>query len=224
MNIQFYALISFLLGKNVSIFNSLAKNSAERHIGSSKPERHWLLQSLDRWIAGEWYNTLCYTFSLVIKYFTPVYKYNKALYSVKFYLLFLNRDLPQSLQELGGWLNEQLVEFFVDYARLCFEKFGDRVKYFVTFNEPYVNVIKGYDLAVFAPGIKEPLESPYKAVHTMLKSHALTYQVYQKEFKDKQQGQIGISIDSSNYSPKDPNSQEDRDAADRAYQFRVFFK
>ena len=46
-------------------------------------------------------------------------------------------DLPQHLQEAyGGWESEQMVDIFGDYARLCFEQFGDRVKYWITFNEP----------------------------------------------------------------------------------------
>ena len=42
-------------------------------------------------------------------------------------------DLPQTLQDSGGWPNEDLIEHFCDYARLCFESFGDRVCLFFTF-------------------------------------------------------------------------------------------
>lgn len=82
--------------------------------------------------------------------------------------------------------------------------------------------MKVYDFATFAPAIKEPLESPYKAVHTMLKSHAVAYQIYKNEFKDKQKGKVGFSVDSSNYGPKDPSSPTDLEAADKAFQFRVY--
>jgi beta-glucosidase/6-phospho-beta-glucosidase/beta-galactosidase len=129
--------------------------------------------------------------------------------------------LPQELQKMDGFENEQMTEFFSEYARLCFKNFGSRVKYWITFNEPYIFAMKGYDFANFAPGIKEPLEAPYKVVHTMLKCHALAYGIYQREFKDQQQGKIGLSIDSSNYSARNPEAKGDIEAADKCYQFRV---
>lgn len=122
---------------------------------------------------------------------------------------------------MGGWTNEQLVQAFGEYARLCFDRFGPFVKTWITFNEPYVFAMKGYDFATFAPGIKDPLEGPYKVIHTMLKSHALAYQIYQAEFKGRQGGRIGLALDSSNYSAKDSDSKDDLDVVDKAYQFRV---
>lgn len=47
-------------------------------------------------------------------------------------------DLPLRLQQIGGWSNELIVDYFEAYAKLLFERFGDRVKYWVTFNEPYI--------------------------------------------------------------------------------------
>lgn len=45
-------------------------------------------------------------------------------------------DLPQKLQTIGGFSNSMIIDFFEAYARLLFERFGDRVKYWITFNEP----------------------------------------------------------------------------------------
>lgn len=60
-------------------------------------------------------------------------------------------DLPQRLQLFGGFTNSIIVEYFTDYARLLFERFGDRVKYWVTFNEPDI-FCHGYAISEEAPG------------------------------------------------------------------------
>jgi beta-glucosidase/6-phospho-beta-glucosidase/beta-galactosidase len=122
---------------------------------------------------------------------------------------------------MGGFLNEELIGIFGEFSRLCFKSFGDRVKHWITFNEPYIFAIKAYDFATFAPGIKEPLEAPYRVVHTMIKAHALSYLIYKEEFVSKQKGKVGLAIDTSHYGPRDPDSAEDKAAAERAYQFRV---
>ena len=71
-------------------------------------------------------------------------------------------DLPQVLQDAGGWLNPKIVEWFDSYARVCFEKFGDRVKWWLTINEPYIEAVIGYAFGFGAPGVKEPATKPYK--------------------------------------------------------------
>jgi beta-glucosidase/6-phospho-beta-glucosidase/beta-galactosidase len=54
--------------------------------------------------------------------------------------------------EIGGWPNEELIEHFTDYARLAYQSFGDRVKYWITFNEPFVVCQLGYAYGTHAPG------------------------------------------------------------------------
>lgn len=130
-------------------------------------------------------------------------------------------DLPQALQDNGGWLNKEIVETFGEFARLCFKLFGDRVKLWTTINEPYISGIMSYYFGYFAPGIHEPLESPYTYVHHQLMSHANAYRIYEKEFKATQGGIVGINIDSSCYLPNDKNSPDDVEAANRAFAFRV---
>ena len=81
-------------------------------------------------------------------------------------------DLPLALQlEYDGWLNPRIADFFADYAKLCFERFGDRVKNWITLNEPWVVSILGYGQGVFAPGRVSNSE-PYLAAHQLLRSHA----------------------------------------------------
>lgn len=62
-------------------------------------------------------------------------------------------DLPDSLQkEYNGLLNEKFVLDFAEYSKICFQLFGDRVKNWITFNEPYVVAVLGNDYGVYAPG------------------------------------------------------------------------
>ncbi|XP_064612424.1 cytosolic beta-glucosidase-like [Liolophura sinensis] len=129
-------------------------------------------------------------------------------------------DLPQALQNIGGWYNESLVEYFNDYARLCFHRFGDRVRYWVTFNEPSSVSWLGYGIGIFAPGLEEPGTGPYKATHTIIKAHVRAYYTYQREFKPGQRGMVGISVDSDWKEPAS-DSHVDREAAERAILFKL---
>ena len=61
-------------------------------------------------------------------------------------------DLPQALQDRGGWLNRDLAGWFSDYAALVARRYGDRVKRFATFNEPGVFTLFGYGFAWHPPG------------------------------------------------------------------------
>nr|CAD7195860.1 unnamed protein product [Timema douglasi] len=95
-------------------------------------------------------------------------------------------DLPQHLQDLGGWVNPILVEYFEDYARVLFTEFGDRVKWWLTFNEPLV-FSYGYSIpAVFAPAVDAPGVGNYLASATILKAHARAYHLYDDEFRAEQ--------------------------------------
>ena len=132
-------------------------------------------------------------------------------------------DLPQALQEHGGWLNESTALHFAKYARLLFGNFGDRVKKWVTINEASTFCIMGYQMHswAYAPGINDSSTSGYTCAHNVLKAHALAYRIYDEEFRSVQGGQIGISLDSAWYEPEDPTNPDDAAAAQRAMSFKV---
>jgi beta-glucosidase len=98
-------------------------------------------------------------------------------------------DLPQALQDLGGWTNRTTAEAFADYAEVCFSRFGDRVPRWLTLNEPFVFVILGHLLGVHAPGIADP-EAAARATHHALLGHGLAVQRFRASGAT---GRIGLA-------------------------------
>jgi lactase-phlorizin hydrolase len=129
-------------------------------------------------------------------------------------------DLPQPLSKIGGWLNEDVATHFADLARVAYENFGDRVKTWITFNEVVLFCTFGYGEARAAPGILEPAEAPYKCVHTAIKAHALAYRAYE-DYREKQQGKVGITLDCAWFEPRDRNNADDVAAMHRALRFWI---
>lgn len=99
-------------------------------------------------------------------------------------------DLPQVLEEDGGWTNKRTVEAFVKYAQVCFEAFGDRVKHWITFNEAVVYCSLGYLDGAHPPGIKNDVKKYFQATHNTFLAHAKSIENYKKL---KQYGEIGIT-------------------------------
>jgi beta-galactosidase len=127
-------------------------------------------------------------------------------------------DLPLALQcELDGWLNPMLAEHFAAYAGHCFENFGDRVKHWITFNEPWVVSILGHADGIFAPGRCSKSE-PYRVAHNILRAHGQAAHLYHRRFQHSQHGKIGIT---NNFDWREPltDSVADRNAAERSREF-----
>jgi beta-glucosidase/6-phospho-beta-glucosidase/beta-galactosidase len=82
-------------------------------------------------------------------------------------------DLPQSLQDRGGWENRDTAEAFAQYAGYVAEKLSDRVKHFFTLNECWTFVELGYGTGVFAPGLKLPPDRLNQLRHHVLLAHGL---------------------------------------------------
>ncbi|KAJ3666407.1 hypothetical protein Zmor_001849 [Zophobas morio] len=127
-------------------------------------------------------------------------------------------DLPETLQEFGGFPNPELVEHFAYYARVVFENFGDSVKYWGTFNEPLQTCHQGYGTGTMAPGYKSSGLAEYKCTHTLIKAHARAYHIYDEEFRPQQQGYVGMIPDTMWFEPAS-DSPADQEAAERALQF-----
>ncbi|XP_070577049.1 cytosolic beta-glucosidase-like [Ptychodera flava] len=131
-------------------------------------------------------------------------------------------DLPQALHDsYGGWMSEDIVEDFANYASLCFERFGDRVKFWLTFNEPWIISLLGYESGVFAPGVQESGTTPYIVTHNLIKSHARAWHIYDEEYRSTQEGEVGITLNSDWNEPHNRSNPDHVAASDQAMQFNL---
>lgn len=112
-------------------------------------------------------------------------------------------DLPQYLQDLGGFTNPLIVNYFEYYANILFENFGDRVKTWITINEPMTFCIGGYSEGRTGPAVEAPGIGEYLCGHYSLLSHAAAYRLYKNKFYEQQKGEIGLSLNLRYSYPKD---------------------
>ena len=89
---------------------------------------------------------------------------------IQAHLTLFHWDLPQALDDRGGWLNDEVVDCFVAYAREVCRRFGHRLASISTFNEPWVISIMGYEKGVFAPGVKDRSVA-MQVAHNILVTH-----------------------------------------------------
>ncbi|KAI4339407.1 hypothetical protein MLD38_024354 [Melastoma candidum] len=148
------------------------------------------------------------------------------------YITLFHWDLPQALEDkYVGWLDRRIIKDFADYAETCFREFGDRVKHWITFNEPHTVAIQGYDIGIQAPGRCSTLDhifckagnsstEPYIFAHNVLLSHATVADIYRKKYKKTQEGKVGLAFDVVWFEPG-TNSTDDIEAAQRAQDFQL---
>nr|XP_023029426.1 myrosinase 1-like [Leptinotarsa decemlineata] len=127
-------------------------------------------------------------------------------------------DLPQILQDAGGWTNDNIVDWFVAYANVCFKEFGNDNKNWLVFNEPKQTCQMGYGTAEHAPFINSSGVGEYVCAHNLLKAYAKTWHLYNAVYRNVQGGRVGITIDSSWFEPA-TESREDIEAAERGLHF-----
>ena len=120
-------------------------------------------------------------------------------------------DLPEALQLRGGWNNREVVEWFGEYGEVLTSRFGDRVKNWMTLNEPLCSAWLGHLYGDMAPGIKD-LQTALNVSHNLLMSHGLACQVIRSNVSE---ANVGIVI---NVTPAVPatDSQVDGNAAQLA--------
>lgn len=129
-------------------------------------------------------------------------------------------DLPQVLEEIGGWENEMMAVYFNEYADFCFKEFGEKVKMWFTINQPKIDGVLGYEEAVHAPGKRQPGYGAYRVVHVMLKAHALAWHTYDIKYRPEQSGVISIVVNGLWIEPVS-DAEADIEAAERVRQLDV---
>ncbi|KAJ3706396.1 hypothetical protein LUZ61_010101 [Rhynchospora tenuis] len=138
-------------------------------------------------------------------------------------------DIPQELLDrYGAWLSVEIRKDYGHFAEVCFKAFGDRVKYWTTFNEPNSVTKLGYMIGSYPPGrCSQPFGNctygnsslePYIVGHNIILSHAMAVDIYRKYYKAKQGGNIGITIAAKWFEPL-RNTTADILAAKRAMAF-----
>jgi beta-glucosidase len=121
-------------------------------------------------------------------------------------------DLPQSLQDRGGWASRDTAHHFADYATLMFDRLGDRVNRWITHNEPIVTAEMGHRAGVLAPGIRD-LGVTGRVIHHLLYSHGLGVQAFRASACD---GEIGITHANTSFE-----SADETDAVEIARDFQT---
>ena len=115
-------------------------------------------------------------------------------------------DLPQALQDLGGWANREICHYFVGYATEVARRFGADASSICTHNEPWVVAVLGHEQGVFAPGLKSR-KTALQVAHHLLLSHGMALQAMRAMGVPSE---LGIVL---NLSPIYPASQSSEDLA-----------
>lgn len=130
-------------------------------------------------------------------------------------------DLPQKLQEMGGWTNPNIVDWYADYARTVYGLFGDRVKFWITMNEPNIVCYNGYGDTSMAPRLNLKGVAEYLCAKNLLMAHAKAWHIYDEEFRSTQGGTVSITLSSTWFEPEDKNNEDHVQAAEDSNQFDV---
>ncbi|OOM16465.1 glycoside hydrolase family 1 protein [Clostridium saccharobutylicum] len=96
------------------------------------------------------------------------------LYGIEPLVTMYHFDLPDALQQKGGWSNRETVDAFVNYAKVLFDNFGDRVNYWLTINEQNMMILHGAAIGTVSEGVQNIQKELYKQNHNMMLAQART--------------------------------------------------
>jgi beta-glucosidase len=144
-----------------------------------------------------------------VKYYLNILDELKAR-NIKAFVTLYHWDLPQFLENNGGWLNRETAYKFQDYADKISTAFGDRVYAYATLNEPFCSAFLGYEIGIHAPGIVGK-EFGKKAAHHLLLGHGLAMQVLKKNSPNSKSGIV------LNFTPCYPETNSSTDISATAF-------
>lgn len=126
------------------------------------------------------------------------------------YVTLYHWDLPQKLQDEGGWCNRKTAEHFRDFCKVVFTEFGEKVHHWITLNEPWVVSFVGHYQGDMAPGMHD-FSAALQTAHVQLLGHGMVVQLFRSMGLE---GEIGLTL---NLCPKEPltDKAEDLAAAER---------
>ncbi|CAH2058008.1 unnamed protein product [Thlaspi arvense] len=147
---------------------------------------------------------------------------------IKPFVTIYHWDIPQVLEdEYGGFLSPRIIDEFRNFAKLCFQEFGDKVDMWITFNEPYIYSVAGYDKGTKAMGrcskwvnslcvAGDSSTEPYLVSHHLLLAHAAAVEEFRNCDKISQDGKIGMVLSPVWAEPYDVASHADKEAVARS--------
>ncbi|MDD3367630.1 MAG: GH1 family beta-glucosidase [Lachnospiraceae bacterium] len=109
-------------------------------------------------------------------------------YNITPYVTLYHWDYPNALELRGGWLNPESPKRFQEYTRVVAEAFGDRVKHFITFNEPQIFLWLGYDKGSHAPGLHYSEKRLLTMTRHVALAHGLAVQELRRQILDARVG------------------------------------
>ena len=125
-------------------------------------------------------------------------------------------DLPQYLDDEGGWLNRETAYKYAKYVDVVSSYFGDRIDFYATLNEPWCSAFHGYSDGKHAPGITDD-RSAFRASHNLLLAHGLAIPILRKNAVNSKHGIV------LNFTPAYPVNESARDVANFADEYNHWF-
>ncbi|XP_052743362.1 myrosinase 1 isoform X1 [Bicyclus anynana] len=117
-------------------------------------------------------------------------------------------ELPTTILRLGAWTNPLIVKWFGDFSRVIYSLYADRVKTWVTINEPIVMCDFYYNTGFYPTRLKDPDLAPFLCNRHVMLAHAKAYRIFEQEFRPKHEGRISIANNLLWIEPATPDDEE----------------